>query len=97
MNEKLSRVFTMKKLLCILIICFIFFASANAEETTNAEIEKSLTRLDQVIAKNPKDAKNYVARGDIFHSLDAIVTLFIPAWHRLTSRRYRVHRIVNFL
>ena len=60
----------MKKLLCILIICFIFFASANAEEKTNAEIEKSLTRLDQVIAKNPKNAKNYVERGDIYYLLN---------------------------
>lgn len=60
----------MNKLLCILIICFISFAPTNAEEMSNAEMEKSLTRLDKMIAKDQKDAKNYVERGDIYYLLN---------------------------
>lgn len=60
----------MKKLLCISLVWFIFIAYSSAEEMTNAEIEKSLARLDQVIVQNPKSAQNYIERGDIYYLLN---------------------------
>lgn len=60
----------MKNLLCILIIWLLLITPSRAEEMTNANIEKSLTYLNQTIKNNPKSAKSYVARGDLYYLLN---------------------------